>query len=1498
MNKQNKAGNLVYSPISLDLGAKNTGVYMAHRDEGGNLKTEGAVVCLSNGKITYMQKTRTAKRHQRRSIKRKHLVRRLLWQILEGHFGLDYDALPKAAVEFINGLLRRRGFTYLSLDDVPAPEDFADIELAPYLELLPGLQEKCAEVGAQAKPSLADLMRHMGEDVRLAQGIIDCCAVGSKEAAACFRKAAEDGAIIGDPRDYAEGYKVLRETAEATVKALAGGHKPRWDYLKNIEADILASTGIIAPVLQKFGNDGRAFARLVGNLSNLQLRVLRRYFNDPVGKKGDRFDDAKLKGCILRWIKSWHIQKEKDEEKRKAGRREICDALERSPSAIGWLMATPPEKTIPPFEDQDNRRHPTDETLLLDDRKLSKHFPIWRELADMLMEAEEKERGGMLLDSLEDICALQDRKADKNYLSALASRDEAAKKAMNPFPSLEDKKRMYFLARLFDRSKALDPYLCRRLSSFDLQAMEAKDRVPPEAVDAFYKLQRVLSDSQQSHELLKTFFGLASAYYGDIARAKSGLWFDSPETIFRVSGLNTPRKEKIKHILVGNILGVPFTAEEWQSAEKALDDAKIGRMGFWRALESIENTRKESCNAFAEEFALAQRALARSAAQAKSGRGKGASAAGIDPAMAKAIAFTEEASRIIAAQLGHDERRRQRYSNPFSLAQLYIHAKGDVAGFSRSCEAVARENQWRSMTLPLEDGELSARCSRMTSDSTRPFDGALARMLERQARRIADLKLAQIGDSVPAAIDIPLFIEENAFTFTEGLVKVKTGKNAQGRLKKRIERLEKRQQGWADKDERIRTASRSVCPYCGGPLGEGGEIDHIIPRSLTKKINGTVFNHEANLIYCHGNCNASKGNKVFGIENLARGYLVALFGTDDCAAVRDTIRTTVTRLAERRDLVFQSLPEEEQRDIRHALFLHSSDRETFNKALDIVKTQIKTRVNGTQAYLAKKTCEFLSKEIHRRRPDAIVNFRTMKVPAEAVSDLRRHLADLAPDIWRKAQPQPVASHVRDAYLALVCGEECDAPESVSFFGGSGDASASAYADCLENGFPKTIAVMQQVRKDDCDLRRVSGRAIFKDTLYQEHFVPVWSGGGSLRIGFDRSGLVNVKPRLAQKFFDAVRPFLAPDKEGRPPADTLAAFVASPAACWPIDKTKAIAWLFDYELEGGPSDSERYGFLECLRYTTVKKDVVATLFGKNNVACFGNIDKIVEKAIAKMQPLADAPIPLPIKDAWERIRQAFVKAGIADGDKDDTRAIAAAKRFFATAPDVGRKHRRVRKVFSLPVVDAPSGGIRIKRKDWRGNVIFQLAVGGIQAVGLAVSQEGSVDFGTEIRHPDLAKGKGISFVGGLSTSEQGRCEKINAWRKIGDLSLGEDDNEGAEPLQMELDFGGARETPSARDGAGVSQIELSPNSLDRMRVRCRVAWGVLREAYAKCGIEQPASPFGIQAELPSELAEACGLWKARSNLFVEEIGQDSVTVSYIVNSTSAEMKRLYNASSPN
>lgn len=50
-----------------------------------------------------------------------------------------------------------------------------------------------------------------------------------------------------------------------------------------------------------------------------------------------------------------------------------------------------------------------------------------------------------------------------------------------------------------------------------------------------------------------------------------------------------------------------------------------------------------------------------------------------------------------------------------------------------------------------------------------------------------------------------------------------------------------------------------ICAYTGESISDtDGEIDHIIPRSSTKKGLGTIFNTEANLIYVSRTGNQNK----------------------------------------------------------------------------------------------------------------------------------------------------------------------------------------------------------------------------------------------------------------------------------------------------------------------------------------------------------------------------------------------------------------------------------------------------------------------------------------------------------------------------------------------------------------------------------------------------------------------------------------------------------------
>ena len=102
------------SPIAIDLGAKNTGVYFAHYPAGSSLDQidkKGKVYQLDNQGYTYLMANRTAARHQRRGYDRRQMAKRLFKLIWCEHFGLVWN---KDVQQTIGFLLNRRGFSFLA----------------------------------------------------------------------------------------------------------------------------------------------------------------------------------------------------------------------------------------------------------------------------------------------------------------------------------------------------------------------------------------------------------------------------------------------------------------------------------------------------------------------------------------------------------------------------------------------------------------------------------------------------------------------------------------------------------------------------------------------------------------------------------------------------------------------------------------------------------------------------------------------------------------------------------------------------------------------------------------------------------------------------------------------------------------------------------------------------------------------------------------------------------------------------------------------------------------------------------------------------------------------------------------------------------------------------------------------------------------------------------------------------------------------------------------
>lgn len=274
-----------------------------------------------------------------------------------------------------------------------------------------------------------------------------------------------------------------------------------------------------------------------------------------------------------------------------------------------------------------------------------------------------------------------------------------------------------------------------------------------------------------------------------------------------------------------------------------------------------------------------------------------------------------------------------------------------MSGFSATTLAVHLENAWR-MTIKdaVINGETvrAAQCSRLPAETARPFDGLVRRLVDRQAWEIAKRASTDIQSKVDFSngiVDVSIFVEENKFEFSASVADLKNSQHAKDTKKnkrtknKMLSEAEKLETRWLNKNERIKKASRETCPYTGQRLAEGGEIDHILPRSLIKDARGIVFNSEPNLIYVSSRGNQLKKDQRYSLSNLHTDYLKKIFKTSNIAAITAEIEDVVTKLQQTHRLKFFDLLNEHEQDcVRHALFLDDGS-EARNAVLELLATQ-------------------------------------------------------------------------------------------------------------------------------------------------------------------------------------------------------------------------------------------------------------------------------------------------------------------------------------------------------------------------------------------------------------------------------------------------------------------------------------------------------------------------------------------------------------------------------
>lgn len=1207
------------STVFVDFGAINTGVVLFHgskNEEITNWDRRAFIVSARKSK-TFAMTVRRQKRHHKRNIERRFMAKRLLRVIVKDVYRFSHDELnrrvsPNQTLEdFFMGLLNRRGYTYAT--DASSDKNFELLDFHAFKEICENcgmkmdgrsFEEHFAILSLKSPSVVRELLGHQ-------------LFTGLKQGGSFPQNLELDTTEL---KTFKSVLKAYQKALENIIKAVDDGHKTRSTYLKDIK-DFLLSNSVVTEMLNQKSIHPEAFINLVGNISNLQLRPLRRYFNDPSFKAADKWVPDRLFRLLQRYARSFHVNNE-DERIR---RREFLNCLtSTNGDVIKFLQETDPLITIPPFEDQNNRRPPKCQSLILDATQLDKKFPQWRDWERRIQRA----------------------------FPQLVVQDVREKSNANAPERV--------LQRFLERSASIDKFSLREISK------NPNGHNTPEAA----ALKTALG-LQQIDDFLK----LCRLFYQESNSARRSIWAqENPERLLRVCNLKTPSKNKTRENDLGRILRIQTRNHLLQNLETLLRDNPVvaNRMKLKGIVEACAKMQKTYQNNLKEIWLACL-----------SGDEKPDFVDKADWTKLKAVV---PASNLFAQTLGANS---ESISNPWSLAAIH-QILADRDGHAKICRDCAEDNYWRSLPASSED-DSAANATQLPADSVRPFDGVIAKLIQEKAEIIAREKAIQIEQVDPASVEIDVVIEENFFSSTEEMLQFKSDQgfdkphNAD-KLKKIAE--QKRHAvptTLLSQSERIKAFSMDVCPYQGTPLGNSGEIDHIIPRSFTIQRFGNVLNHEANLLFVSQRGNQAKGNRLYSIGNLSKEFIQKHYPNLPTEEIETTVQKTLDNLikTKRIGLQFSKLSPSEQRDLRFSLFFESTRQIALKHLIQINKVV----VNGTQRYLAKEIRNRLLAKLQGKIPVS-VNVRFAD-PVET-SAIRMKLAEQNERLTKRDN-QPLHSHIVDATIGglTMIADRAEINDTL--------LSASRLIQALPPAFD-IFELSPHPRTQRYD---TFSSSVFKDSMYSERFIPVWLKDGAVALGFNESELLKMPARNEKEFWTLVSPFLRGRNGRKPPTDLAQAKarVAEFGQYYTVDKDSYFNLASELALAANPDPNQLESCLalEKIRYFVRKANFFETAWPNDKTSPL-KIEELPSKYFS-IQVTAfgiKGSLTLPAKKEWETALKKLHEAELPSkkGGELTNEFKELAYKIFNIPPRSPRQP--VRKVFSLPLLDSPSGGFRLKR----------------------------------------------------------------------------------------------------------------------------------------------------------------------------------------------------------
>ena len=1278
--------------VGLDLGGTYTGTFITSHpsDEAEHRDHSSAFTVVNSEKLSFSSKSRTAVRHRVRSYKGFDLRRKLLllvaeYQLLQKKQTLAPEERENLRIA-LSGYLKRRGYARTEAETDTSVLESLDPSVFSSAPSFTNFFNDLEPLNIQweAIANSPETARALNKELS-----------GQKEAD--FKKYIKTSFPEYSAKEilanYVEGRRAILDASKYIANLQSLGHKHRSKYLSYILQDMKRDSRITR-LSEAFGSTDNLW-RIIGNISNLQERAVRWYFNDAKFEQGqEQLDASKLRNVLIRALKYLRS----NDKEWSASQKQIIQSLESSDNELDVLAGLDPDRTIPPYEDQNNRRPPEDQTLYLNPKALSSEYgDKWKSWANKFAAAYP-----LLTEDLSEILENTDRK------SRIKIRSDVLPDS--------DYRLSYILQRALDRSIALDECSIRRTAEDFENGVVIKNE----------KLEEVLSGHQ-----LEEFLEFANRYYQETAKAKNGLWFPENALLERAD-LHPPMKNKILHVIVGQALGISPT-KGTEFIDKIWNSKVKGRSTVRSICYAIENERKTYGPYFSEDYKFVKTALKEDKTEKELSKKFAA--------VIKVLKMVHEVVPFIGKELQLSDEAQSKFDNPYSLAQLYNLIETERNGFSKVSLAAHLENAWR---MTMTDG--SAQCCRLPADCVRPFDGFIRKAIDRNswevAKRIAE-EVKKSVDFTNGTVKIPVAVEANSFNFTASLTDLKYIQLKEQKLKKKLEDIQRNEENqekrWLSKEERIRSDSHGICAYTGHPLDDVGEIDHIIPRSLTLKKSESIYNSEVNLIFVSAQGNQEKKNNIYLLSNLAKNYLTAVFGTSDLSQITNEIESTVLQLkAAGRLGYFDLLSEKERACARHALFLNS-DSEARRAVVDVLGSRRKASVNGTQAWFVRsifsKVRQALAAWTQETGNELI--FDAISVPAVDSSDMRKRFAEYRPE-FRKPKVQPVASHSIDAMCIYLAA--CSDPFKTKRMGSQ---LASYEPINFDNLFTGSCQVVQNTPRSFSDKTNIANSPIFKETIYAERFLDIIVSRGEIFLGypanspFERTpNRISIGGKEPFSILRVLEPYL-----NNAPSDE-----KEKQTIYKVNKNKAFKLLSKVAGSKFTAEEDKAAkILEALHFVTVKQDVAATVsdlvkskieLSKDsieNLAKQKGCLKKVEYSSKEFKFKGSLIIPAAVE--WGKVLWNVFKENTAEELKDENVLRKALEAAWPSSFGTRNLHSKAKRVFSLPVVATQSGAVRIRRKTAFGDFVYQSQDTNNLYSSFPV-KNGKLDWSSPIIHPAL------------------------------------------------------------------------------------------------------------------------------------------------------------------